>query len=282
MIHKTAIVDERAKISSSASVGPFCVIGCDVELGDGVELVSHVCIEGKVTIGHDTKIYPFASVGFAPQDLKYVGEDSEVVIGSNTTIREHVTIHRGTIGGIMKTVVGNGCLLMAGAHVAHDCVVGNNVIMANQATLGGHVFVDDFAIIGGLAAIHQFVRVGRYSIIGGMSGVAEDVIPYGSVMGKRARLVGLNIIGMKRHKFDRENIGALRRVYKLLFSENNVPCDGYASVNKSFDAKLHEVAEEYEHIDCVKEVVLFLLSESKRSICMPEYDTDSSECSENE
>lgn len=263
MIHKTAIISKSAAVSHTASVGPFCVIGKNVELHDNVELISHVCIEKNTVINKNSKIYPFATIGYAPQDLKYHDEESQVVIGENTTVREHVTIHRGTANGGMKTVVGNGCLLMVGVHIAHDCILGDGVIMANNATLGGHVIVEDYAIIGGLAAIHQFTRIGKHSIIGGLSGVAEDVIPYGSVVGKRAKLVGINLVGMKRHKFNRDDINLMRAIYQKLFGKHKNM--------QNFNEKVREISSTYVNTQCVNEVITFLLHDSKRSICMPEH-----------
>ena len=269
MIHNTSVVSQSAKISDSAKIGPFCVVGDDVELGDGVELFSHICIDKNTIIGSGTKVYPFATIGFMPQDLKYENEESYVEIGRNTVIREHVTIHRGTKGGILKTTIGDNCLLMVGVHVAHDCVVGNNVIMANNATLGGHVIVEDNAIIGGLAAIHQFTRIGKYSIIGGLSGVAEDVIPYGSVSGKRACLIGINLVGMKRHKFNREKINSVRNVYEEIFGAKNKYSDTI------FSLRVKQISPELRCVKEVAEIIDFLNNDSKRSICMPEWFCDS-------
>ena len=209
-IHPTAIVEAGATLGDDVSVGPFSVIGPEVELGAGAVVEAHVVIGGRTRIGPRTHIFPFASIGLKPQDLKYKGETSELVIGADNQIREHVTMNPGTEGGGLVTRVGNNCLFMVGAHVAHDCQVGNNVIMANNATLAGHVMVGDNAIIGGLSAVHQFVRIGRHAMVGGMSGVEQDVIPFGSVMGDRAHLQGLNLVGLKRHGFEREDIHTLR------------------------------------------------------------------------
>ena len=258
-IHPTAVIHSNAKIANTVKIGPYCVIGENVTLHDNITLMSHVCIEGLTEIGEGTKIFPFASIGHEPQDLKFGGEKSRVVIGKNNKIREYVTIQPGTEGDKMETRVGDNCLLMVSSHVAHDCVIGNNVILANCATLAGHVRVGDFAIIGGLSAVHQFVRIGAHSIIGGMSGIAADVIPYGSAMGDRANLAGLNIIGMKRRNFDRETIHELRKVYTILFVED------YDNLEKRIEA----VQQEYSSNKTIMEIIEFLKAESGRSICLP-------------
>jgi UDP-N-acetylglucosamine acyltransferase len=220
-IHPTAIINDGAIIGKDVNIGPYCVIGKNVILDDGVRLVSHVCVDGITHIGAESLVYPFASIGHNPQDLKFNGEPSTVTIGKKTTIREYVTIQPGTEGGGMKTTVGDGCLLMVGVHVAHDCHVGNNVVMANYATLAGHVFVADHVIIGGLSAIKQFVRIGAYAMIGGMSGVEKDVVPYALVMGERANLHGVNILGMKRHGFSNAVIQRVQAIYKNVFIEDD-------------------------------------------------------------
>lgn len=215
-IHPTAIVEQGAELGANVSIGPYCVVGPRVQLGDDVELVSHVCIAGTTSIGPRSRVFPFAAIGHPPQDMKYRGEETRLEIGADNVIREQATLHPGTVGGGGVTRIGDGCLLMIGAHVAHDCKVGNHVVMINHATLGGHVQVGDYAILGGLAAVHQFVRIGPYAMIGGMSGVEADVIPFGLVMGDRARLNGLNIVGLKRRSFGRVDIQALRTAYRLL------------------------------------------------------------------
>lgn len=257
-IHPTAIIEDGATLHDSVSVGPFCVVGGEVTLGANVTLKSHVCVAGRTEIGQGTNVYPFASLGHAPQDLKYHGEASTLIIGAQNTIREHVTMNPGTEGGGMVTRVGDRCLFMVGAHVAHDCQVGNQVILANNATLAGHVSVGDGAIIGGLAAIHQFVRIGRFAMIGGMSGVEKDVIPYGSVMGERADLSGLNLVGLKRRQIDREHIHALRAAYKALFESG----DGV------LDERIARIKDEYTQPE-VQELLEFLSADSSRSFCTP-------------
>ena len=217
-IHPTAVVDGGARIGANVTVGPYSIVGTGVELAEGVTVMSHVVVNGRTSIGANTKVYPFASVGLAPQDLKYKGEPSRLEIGCNNIIREHVTMHGGTEGGGMVTRVGNNGLFMVACHVAHDCRIGDHVVMVNNATLGGHVMVGDWAILGGLAAVHQYVRIGRHAMVGGLSGVENDVIPYGSVTGNRARLQGLNIIGLKRRGISRDDIHTLRNAYRLLFA----------------------------------------------------------------
>ncbi len=257
-IHSTAIVEPGAQLGENVEIGPFCLVGGAAELGDGVRLLSHAIVTGRTMIGANTDIYPFACVGHRPQDLKYKGEASRLEIGCNNVIRESVTMNPGTEGGGMLTRVGNNCLFMVGAHVAHDCSIGNHVVMANNATLAGHVLVADHAIIGGLAAVHQFCRIGRHAIVGGMSGVEHDVIPYGSVLGNRAQLSGLNIIGMKRRGVSREDIHTLRTAYRLLFAEEGTMAE-----------RLDDVDEMYGGNPLVMEIVAFIRDDSARAICQP-------------
>lgn len=257
-IHPTAIVAPAARVADDVVIGPYCVIGEDVVLGTGVRLAAHVVIDGRTTIGEATRIFPFASIGLEPQDLKYQGEASSLVIGRDTTIREYVTINPGTEGGGMVTRVGDDCLLMIGAHVAHDCQLADHVIMANNATLAGHVVIEDYALLGGLCAVHQFVRIGRHAMIGGMSGVERDVIPYAQVMGNRARLTGLNIIGMQRRGFSRDEIQGLRRAYQFLFSDGGTLND-----------RVNEAAERFGGIGPVDDIIAFIRADSSRAICQP-------------
>jgi len=259
LIHPTAIIAPSARLAADVKVGPYCVIDGEVEIGAGTELLSHVAIGGRTTIGKNCKIFPFASLGHAPQDLKYKGEKSQLVIGDNNIIREHVTMNPGTEGGGLMTSVGNNCLFMVGSHIAHDCKLGDHVIMANNATLGGHVHVGDHSIIGGLAAVHQFVRIGPHAIIGGMSGVEHDVIPYGSVMGERASLAGLNLVGLKRRGFDRDTIHALRNAYKMLFEEE----DG------TLLERTEKARKEYGNVGEVGEILAFMGDKGSRSLCVP-------------
>jgi len=257
-IHATAVVDKAAIISDSAKIGPFCVIGPHVELKDNVSLHAHVVVDGHTTIGKGTVIHPFSSLGLPPQHARFKGEPSTLVVGENNTIREHVTMHPGTEQGTMTTAVGDNCLFMVGSHVAHDCVVADNVILTNNVALGGHVQVDEFAIIGGLSGIHQYVRVGKHSMIGGCSAVESDVIPYGSVKGNRARLAGLNIIGLRRRGFSREDIRSLRTAYGLLFSQGG-----------NMAERLTEVADVFQDHPGVMDIVEFIRADSSRAICQP-------------
>lgn len=257
-IHKTAIVDSKASVGNDVTIGPYCVIGPQVVLEDGVILKPHVVVDGRTTVGAGTQIYPFSSIGLAPQDLKYKGEASRLVIGRNNVIREYVTMNPGTEGGGMETRIGDNGLYMIGVHVAHDCHVGHGVIMANNATLAGHVSVDDFAVIGGLAAVHQFVRIGAHAMIGGLSGVEQDVIPFGSVTGERASLSGLNIIGMKRRGFEREVIHGLRSAFKHIFNEKG-----------TLGERVDSVADDYAGNAAVEQVIEFIRSKSTRGLTSP-------------
>ncbi|HIM25974.1 MAG TPA: acyl-ACP--UDP-N-acetylglucosamine O-acyltransferase, partial [Rhodospirillales bacterium] len=242
----------------NVSIGPYSMVGSDVELDDGVELISHVVVAGHTSIGANTRIFPFASIGHQPQDLKYQGEASSLTIGCNNVIREHVTMNPGTEGGGMATRIGNNCLFMVAAHVAHDCQIADNVILVNNATLAGHVSIEDWAIIGGLSAVHQFVRIGKHSMIGGKTGVAEDVIPYGSVIGNRAHLSGLNIVGLKRRDFSREDIQNLRKAYRLIFAEEG-----------TFAERILDVAELFPDNEPVQDIINFINADSSRAICQP-------------
>ena len=257
-IHPTAVVEPGAKLADDVVVGPYSIIGGEVELGAGVRLESHVVMGGRTRLGANCHVYPFASIGLPPQDLKYQGEPSELVIGSNNTIREYVTMNPGTEGGGMVTRVGDDGLFMVGVHIAHDCTIGNNVIMANNATLGGHVVIGDHAVLGGLCAVHQFVRIGPHAMVGGMSGVEHDVIPYASAMGERACLSGLNIIGLKRHGFSREDIHALRRAYRLFFSQDGTMAE-----------RLEDVARRFPDNRAVMDIVEFIRADSSRAVCQP-------------
>lgn len=258
-IHPTAIIGPNVSLGQDVSIGPYCVLDGDITVGDGTQLISHVSLAGKTTVGKNCKIYPFASLGHPPQDLKYGGEPSELVIGDDCQIREHVTMNPGTEGGGMLTSVGNRCLFMVASHVAHDCKVGNSVILANNATLAGHVEVGDHTIIGGLSAVHQFVRIGAHAIIGGMSGVEHDVIPFGSVMGERASLAGLNLVGLKRRGFERDTIHALRAAYKMLFETEE----------GTLAERAGKLPEEYRSVRAVAEIISFMNDKGSRSLCVP-------------
>ncbi len=262
-IHPTAIIEAGAKLGRGVKIGPYCVVGPRVVLGAGVELISHVVIAGDTKIGPRTRIFPFASIGHQPQDLKYKGEPCSLTIGTECLIREGVTMNPGTEGGGSKTIVGDRCAFLANSHVGHDCRVGNNVIFSNNVMLAGHCDVDDFAIIGGGAAVIQFARVGAHSFIGGMSGVENDLIPYGMAIGNRAYLSGLNIIGLQRRGFSREDIHDLRRAYRLLFAAEG-----------TLKERVEDVADEFKKHPIVQEIVAFIRVGGKRSLCTPRNGTD--------
>lgn len=257
-IHPSAFIDDGAQIGDDVVIGPFCVIGPHVRIGDGTVLKSHVVVDGRTTIGGHCVIHSFAVLGSPPQDLKFGGEDSELIIGDHNVIREHVTMNPGTQTGAMKTVVGSHGLFMVGVHVAHDCVVGDHVIMANNATLAGHVHVGDYAILGGLSAVHQFVRIGTHAIVGGMSGVESDVIPYGRVKGERAHLAGLNLIGLERRGFNKDEMKALQRAFHELFGS-----DG------TMDERIDHVSKTYQNNDTVMSIIQFAREKTKFPLCQP-------------
>ncbi|MEZ5648294.1 MAG: acyl-ACP--UDP-N-acetylglucosamine O-acyltransferase [Alphaproteobacteria bacterium] len=257
-IHPTAIVDSAAQLGKNVRLGPYAVIEGPVTLGDGCHVMSHAVVAGHTTLGPGCVVFPFASIGHAPQDVKYKGEISRLEVGNNTVFREHVTANPGTEGGGLVTRIGNNCLFLIGSHVAHDCLIGNNVILVNNATLGGHVIIEDFAILGGLSAVHQFVRIGRHAMVGGMSGVEQDVIPFGSVMGERAKLSGLNIVGLKRRGFDRETIHSLRTAYRLLFAREGTMVE-----------RLVDVQEMYGENLAVMDILRFMREQSSRGIVQP-------------
>jgi len=255
-IHPSAAVAPSAVIGAGCRIGPACVVGPHVVLEAGVELVSHVVVDGHTRLGTGVKVFPFATIGMAPQDLKYKGEPTRCEIGPRTLIREHATIHRGSVGGAGVTKVGADCMIMAVAHVAHDCTLHDRVIIANNVMLGGHVEIGDTVFVGGGTAVHQFVRIGRQAVIGGMSGVEADVIPYGSAMGNRARLLGLNLIGLKRRGFSRAQIHTLRAAFRLLFKEPGV-----------FSERVEQAAARWPEDAQVAEILAFIRSPSRRGLC---------------
>lgn len=257
-IHPTAIVDSKAEIGAGVRIGPYCIVGADVKLGAGVTLHSHVVIAGRTTIGARCEIYPFASIGQPPQDLKYRGEPSRLEVGSDNLIREYVTMNAGTEGGGMVTRVGSNCTFLAGAHVGHDCQVGSNVILSNATLLAGHCRVADFVIFGGGSAVHQFVRVGMHAFIGGASAVESDVIPYGLAVGNRAHLMGLNLVGLKRRGFSREQISTMREAYGRIFAPDGALRERVAGVGERFAGSAEAM-----------EMVNFILAESDRPLCLP-------------
>ncbi len=258
MIHSSSVIDKKAKISKNVKIGPFCYIGPNVELSDGVELISNVHIEGYTKIGKQTKIFPFASIGTQPQDLKFNNEKTNLIIGENNTIREYVTINPGTVGGGSKTIIGNNCLFMISSHIAHDCIIGNNVIIANNVPLGGHVIIEDSVVIGGNSAVQQFTRIGRLAMIGGMTGVLKDVTPFGLSIGNRNYLQGLNLIGLRRNKYDNKKIMGLDKAYKEIFSSKNL------------HENLSKINGEYKDNELVSEVIRFIEKDKKRPICSPQ------------
>jgi len=256
--HPTAVIEAGATLGDGVKIGPYCVVGSEAVLGDGVELVSHVVVAGRTTIGPRTRIFPFASIGHQPQDLKYKGEPSTLTIGTECIIREGVTINPGTEGGGMETTVGDRCAFLANSHVGHDCRVGNNVVFSNNVMLAGHCNVGDFAILGGGAAVIQYARIGAHAFLGGMSGLENDLIPYGMALGNRAHLSGLNIVGLQRRGFSRTDIHDLRRAYRLLFADEGTLIE-----------RMDDVAEEFAHHPIVQEILEFIRAGGKRSLCTP-------------
>jgi UDP-N-acetylglucosamine acyltransferase len=254
-IHPTAIVAPGAQIGHGVEIGPWCHVGPDVQIGNGARLISHVVVDGDTVLGDGVVLYPFCTVGLAPQDLKYRGEPTRCEIGARTQVREHCTIHRGTVTGAGVTRIGADCLLMAVVHVAHDCEIGDGVVIANNVVMGGHVTIGANAVVGGAAAIHQFVRIGRGAMVGGVSGVEADVIPFGSVIGNRARLAGLNVVGLRRRGVDRAQLMMLRAAVRQLFWGTGVFAD-----------RLHAVRETYGDDPLAAEVVEFASVPSKRGL----------------
>jgi UDP-N-acetylglucosamine acyltransferase len=257
-IHKTAIIEDGAIIGEGVTIGAFCVVGPHVVLEKNVTLKSHVVVDGHTTIGEGTTVYPFASLGAPPQDLKYAGEPSKLLIGKNNVIREYTTMHPGTKTGHMKTVIGDNCLFMASTHVAHDCVIGNNVIFAHNAIVGGHVEIGDHAILGGMAAVHQFVRVGAYAIVGGLSAIESDIIPYGRAKGERATLSGLNLIGIERQGFSKDQIKNMQRAFNQLFGDEG-----------TLEQRIAAVAQDFANDEAVGSIIKFAQQESKFALCQP-------------
>ena len=257
MIHNTAIIDPKAKLHKNVKVGPYSIIGANVEIEENTEVQSHVCILGNTKIGKNNKIYPFASIGNDPQDLKFQGEETILEIGNGNRIREYVTINPGTSGGGGLTKVGNKCLFMVSAHIAHDCFVGDNVILANNVPLGGHAHIEDNVIIGGNSAVQQFTRVGRSAMVGGMCGVVRDIIPYAMVHGNRSKLQGLNLIGLRRKNIPNKDIKILSDAYKEIFK------------NENLTENLNNLSKELKQNELVSEVVDFIERDKKRPICTP-------------
>ncbi len=257
MIHKTAIINSKAKISSNVKIGAYSIIGPHVEIDNDVVIQSHVIISGHTIIGKNNRIYPMASIGGDPQDLKYKDEKTTLMIGDNNTVREHVTINTGTIQGGGTTKVGNNNLIMIGAHIAHDCIIGNNIVMANNSAVAGHAEIEDFVIIGAKCGVQQFTRIGKMAMIGGMTGVSRDVIPYGLSTGNRNFLNGINIIGLRRDKVQNKEIIGLTEAYKEIFKSKNL------------NANLSKLNGKFKDNVLVKEVLEFINKDKKRPICTP-------------
>lgn len=266
MIHSTAIIEDGAKIAPDVNIGPFCIVGKDVVLESGVELVSHVTVTGCTHIGQDVKLFPFCTVGFDPQDLKYKGEATQTVIGPRTQIREHASVHRGTVTGVGVTRIGADCLLMATVHVAHDCQLGNGVLISNNVALGGHVEIGDRAVIGGNAALLQFTRVGRGAMVGGLTGVTRDVIPYARVFGTRAELLGLNLIGLKRLGLEKKQLAEMSAAYKFLFSGPGVFAERTRKLGTMYPGNLH-----------IDEILAFIATPSRHGILTNQVSEDEAE-----
>ena len=257
MIHKTAIIDSKAKISTNVEIGPYATIGPNVEIGENTLIQSHVNITGNTTIGKGNKLYSFSSIGSDPQDLKYKGEETTLLIGDNNTIREHVTINTGTVQGGGVTKIRNNNLIMIGAHIAHDCIIGNNIVMANNTAIAGHAEIEDFVIIGAKCGVQQFTRIGKRAMIGGMTGVLRDVIPYGLSTGNRNYLNGINVVGLRRDKVSNKDILGLTDAYKEIF-KTEVLSENLKSLNGK-----------YTDNPLVKDVLDFINKDKKRPICTP-------------
>ena len=258
MIHQTAIVEKKSKISENVEIGPYCIIGPDVEIAEGSKLHSHICIKGNTKIGKNNEIFPFVSIGTDPQDLKYKGEKNSIIIGDNNKFREYVNINPGTSQGGTITKIGSNNLLMVYCHVAHDCNIGNNIVLANNVQVGGHVIIEDNAVIGGSCAIHQFSRIGRLAMVGGMTGVLSDVITFGLSLWNRNNLVGLNLIGLRRAKISNEDIKILQKFYDIVFC------------NPNFRSNIENLNSDIKKNQFVSKIIDFINSDKKRAIAVPE------------
>lgn len=257
-IHPMSLVDPKAQLGPGVTIGPFCQVGPDVVLGEGVELVSHAVVAGRTTIGPRTRIFPFASIGHPPQDVKYRGEPSTLTIGADCQIREGVTMNPGTEGGGMITSVGDRCFFLANSHVGHDSRLGNNIIFSNNVMCAGHVTIGNYVIVGGGAGLQQFIRIGDHAFIGGGAGVLSDVIPFGTIRDNPAHLVGLNLIGLKRRGFTREQIHELRRAYRLLFAAEG-----------TLTERVEDVAAEFSEDPLVHEILNFIREGGDKALCTP-------------
>jgi len=258
VIHPTAIIDKNSKISENVEIGPYCIIGPEVEIGPNSKLHSHISIKGKTKIGKNNEIFPFVSIGTSPQDLKYKGEKNSIIIGDNNKLREYVNINPGTLQGGTITKLGNNNLLMVYCHIAHDCNIGNGIVLANNVQVGGHVKIEDNAIVGGSCAIHQFSRIGRLAMVGGMTGVLSDVIPFGLSLGNRNNLVGLNLIGLRRSKISNDDIKILQKFYDIIFS------------NQNFRLNIDSLNADLKDNKYVKIIIDFINSDKKRPISLPQ------------
>jgi UDP-N-acetylglucosamine acyltransferase len=257
-IHPTAIVESGAKLGEGVKIGPFSIVGAETTLGDNVELISHAIVTGRTKIGARSKIFPFASIGHRPQDLKYAGEASTLEIGSDVTIREHVTINPGTAGGGMITTIGDHCLIMIGVHIGHDCIIGNNVIMSNNVTFAGHCHIDDYVVMSGYSGATQFVHVGAHAFVGGLTKLEKDLIPYGTAVGNPAELSGLNLVGLKRRGFDREAIHNLRTAYRMIFSSEG-----------TLRERVDDAAAIFPNDELVQDVVKFIINAKDHPLTLP-------------
>lgn len=257
-VHPTAVVEDGATLGEGVKIGPFCVVGAQTRLGDGVELISHAIVTGRTTLGARSTVFPFASIGHRPQDLKYAGEASTLEIGTDTIIREHVTINPGTAGGGMITRIGDRCLIMIGAHIGHDCIVGNNVILSNNVTFAGHCRVDDFVVMSGYSGATQFVHIGAHAFVGGLTKVEKHLIPYGAAVGNPAELSGLNLVGLKRRGFDREAIHNLRTAYRMIFASEG-----------TLRERVDDAAAIFPNDELVQDVVGFIVSAKDAPLTLP-------------
>ena len=257
-IHPTAIVEDGATLGEGVSIGPYCIVGGDARLGDGAVLVSHAIVTGRTTLGARSHVFPFASIGHRPQDLKYAGEPSTLEIGENTIIREHVTINPGTAGGGMVTRIGNNCLIMIGAHIGHDCIIGNNVILSNNVTFAGHCHIDDYVVMSGYSGATQFVHIGAHAFVGGLTKLEKDLIPYGAAIGNPAELSGLNLVGLKRRGFDREAIHNLRTAYRMIFASEG-----------TLRERVDDAAAIFPKDELVQDVVRFIVNAKDHPLTLP-------------
>ena len=257
-IHSTAIVEDGATLGVDVKIGPYCVVGGEAKLGDGVELISHAIVTGRTTLGARSQVFPFASIGHRPQDLKYAGEASTLEIGENTTIREHVTISPGTAGGGMVTRIGNNCLIMIGVHIGHECIIGNTVILSNNVTFAGHCHIDDYVVMSGYSGATQFVHIGAHAFVGGLTKLEKDLIPYGAAIGNPAELSGLNLVGLKRRGFDREAIHNLRTAYRMIFASEG-----------TLRERVDDAAAIFPKDELVQDVVRFIVNAKDHPLTLP-------------